>query len=320
MPSSEPMRILITGASGFVGQHLIAAFKALPSPPEIVAGAFGSHANLPVNIRTVTLDVTDAAQVLAVIQAERPTHLVHLAGIAAVGQAGRAARDTWDINAGGTLNVALAIREAAPGCRLLFCGSAQVYGGAFRTGQPLTENAPLDPVNFYAASKAAADLLVGQMAKEGLRAVRLRPFNHTGPGQGPQFVVPDFAKQIADIERGKQPPRMKVGNLTVRRDFLDVRDVVDAYMKVILRFDELPNGAAFNIASGNAIAVGDVLQSLLAMSAKKIEIVPNPELMRPNDMPVIAGDAQALHRAVDWTPRRSVTETLKAVLDYYRGL
>ena len=320
MPSSERMRILITGANGFVGQHLIAALKALPNSPEIVAGTFGSHASLSENVSTAALDVTDAAHVLAVIKAERPTHLVHLAGIAAVGQASRAARDTWDVNANGTLNVALAIREAAPECRLLFCGSAQVYGGSFRTGQPLTENAPLDPVNFYAASKAAADLLVGQMAKEGLRAVRLRPFNHTGAGQGPQFVVPDFAKQIADIERGKQPPRMKVGNLAVRRDFLDVRDVVEAYVKVITRFDELPNGAVFNIASGNAIAVEDVLKSLLAMSPKKIEIAPDPELMRPNDMPVIAGDSRALRRAVDWAPRRSVTDTLMAVLDYYRGL
>ena len=322
MPSSNRMRILITGADGFVGKYLIEALTALQNPPEIIAGTYGSNTNLSLsaNVRSVGLDVTDSAQTLAVIKAAQPTHLVHLAGIAAVAQASQLVRETWEVNANGTLNVALAIQRTAPECRLLFCSSAQVYGGSFRSGEPLPEDALLDPVNIYASSKAAADLLIGQMAKDGLRAVRLRPFNHTGPGQLPEFVIPAFASQIVAIERGRQEPVIKAGNLSIRRDFLDVLDVVDAYVKVILRFDSLSNGAVFNIASGSAISVGDILRSLLSLSPQEIQVIPDPERMRPNDTLVMAGDSQALRRALGWAPRRTIMQTLTSVLEYYRGI
>ena len=315
-----PMRVLITGASGFVGRHLIAALAALPDAPQIVAGTYGEEVPGLLNARAVPLDVTDAERTLAVIQTEQPTHVMHLAGISVISQADRDVRRTWDVNTQGTLNVALAIKGGAPACRLIFCSSAQVYGGSFRSGKPLAEDAPLDPENFYAASKAAADILIGQMAKAGLRAIRLRPFNHTGPGQPPQLAVASFASQIAAIERGEQKPVMKVGNLSMRREFLDVRDVVDAYVRTIQRFDSLPNASVFNIASGEAIAVDAILKMLLAMSAKEIEVTPDPELLRPNDTPVMVGNAEAARRALQWTPRHRVTDTLKSVLDYYRQL
>ncbi len=315
-----PMRVLITGAGGFVGRHLIAALAALPEAPQIVAGTYGEEASSLLDARAVSLDVTDAERTLAVIQAEQPTHVMHLAGISVISQANRDVRRTWDVNTQGTLNVALAIKGGAPACRLIFCSSAQVYGGSFRSGMPLAEDAPLDPENFYAASKAAADILVGQMAKGGLRAVRLRPFNHTGPGQPPQLAVASFASQIAAIERGEQQPVMKVGNLSMRREFLDVRDVVDAYVLTIQHFDSLPNGAIFNIASGEAIALDALLKMLLAMSVKTIEVAHDPELMRPNDTPVMVGNAEAARRALDWAPQRTLADTLKSVLDYYRQL
>ncbi len=318
MPVPSPTRVLITGAGGFVGRHLIAALAAWPDAPEIVAGTYGEEASSLLNARTVSLDVTDAEQTLGVIQAERPTHVMHLAGITVVSQANRDVRKTWDVNTQGTLNVALAIKECAPACRLLFCSSAQVYGGSFRSGKPLAEDAPLDPENIYASSKAAADLLIGQMAKDGLRAVRLRPFNHTGPGQLPDLAVASFASQIAAIERGEQEPVMKVGNLSMRREFLDVRDVVDAYVKAIQRFDSLPNGSVFNIASGVAIEVDAILKMLLAMSWKTINLAQDPQRIRANDTPVMVGNAEALRHALDWRPRWRVAETLKSVLDYYR--
>jgi len=318
MPFPSRMRVLITGAGGFVGRHLITALAAPQDAPEIVAGTYGEEASSLLGARTVSLDVTDAEQTLAVIEAEQPTHVMHLAGISVVSQANRDVRKTWDVNTQGTLNVALAIKEGAPACRLLFCSSAQVYGGSFRSGKPLAEDAPLDPENIYASSKAAADLLIGQMAKDGLRAVRLRPFNHTGPGQLPDLAAASFASQIAAIERGEQEPVMKVGNLSMRREFLDVRDVVDAYVKAIQRFDSLLNGSVFNIASGDAIEVDAILKILLAMSSRKINLAPDPQRMRPNDTPVMVGNAEALRRALNWRPRRKLADTLKSVLDYYR--
>jgi len=314
------MRVLITGASGFVGRHLIAALASLPDKPDIVACTYGERASGLLDAREISLDVTDAERTLAVIQAEQPTHVMHLAGISVISQANRDLRKTWDVNTQGTLNVVLAIKEAAPTCRLLFCSSAQVYGGSFRSGKPLAEDAPLDPENIYASSKAAADVLVGQMAKDGLRAIRLRPSNHTGPGQSPELVVASFASQIAAIERGEQEPVMKVGNLSMRREFLDVRDVVDAYVRAIQRFDSLLNGAVFNIASGDAIAVDAILEMLLTMSSKEIKIAPDPERMRPNDTPIMVGNAEAARRALEWGPHRRVADTLKSVLDYYRDL
>lgn len=320
MSSNSRMRVLITGAGGFVGRHLTVALAALPDKTDIIACTHSEKAPRLMGGRAVALDVTDAEQTLAVIQAEQPTHVMHLAGISVISQANRDVRKTWDVNTQGTLNIALAIKGGAPACRLLFCSSAQVYGGSFRSGKPLAEDALLDPENVYASSKAAADILVGQMAKEGLRAIRVRPFNHTGPGQSPGLAVASFAAQIAAIERGEHEPVIKVGNLAMRRDFLDVRDVVDAYVRAIQRFDSLSNGAVFNIASGDAIAVDVILEMLLTMSSKEIKVMPDPERMRRNDTPVVVGNAEAARRALEWIPRRRVVDTLKSVLDYYRQL
>ena len=314
------MRILITGANGFVGRHLVAALNALPNAPDIVAATYGEKAPGPAGVQIKSLDVTDAEQTLTVIRAAQPTHLIHLAGIASVSHASHDVRKTWEVNAQGTLNVALSIQEAAPECRLIFCSSAQVYGRSFRSGKPLTEDARLEPLNIYASSKAAADLLIGQLADIGLRAIRLRPFNHIGPGQSLEFVVPSFASQIAAIERKAQEPILKVGNLLMRRDFLDVGDVVDAYVETVRRFDQLPNGAIFNIASGEAIAIEAMLKTLLSMSAREIKVVEDPEKMRPNDMPLMVGNSGAARRALEWKPRRSLTDTLRSVLDYYRQI
>lgn len=315
-----PTRVLITGASGFVGRHLIDALAALPDPPEIVAGTYGEEASSCLNTRSMSLDVADAERTLAVIQAAQPTHVVHLAAIAAISHANVDVRKTWDINVQGTLNVVLAIKEGAPTCRLIFCSSAQVYGGSFRSGKPLAEDALLDPENLYAASKAAADILVGQMAKAGLRAIRLRPFNHTGPGQRREMAIASFASQIAAIERGAQQPVMKVGNLSVQREFLDVRDVVAAYALAIQHFDRLPNGSVFNIASGEAIGIDTILQMLLKMSSKEITVVQDPNLVRPNETPVMTGNGEAARRALEWVPRRTLRDTLTSMLDYYREL
>jgi GDP-4-dehydro-6-deoxy-D-mannose reductase len=317
--SSPRIRILVTGANGFVGRHLTAALAALPDHHEIIAGIYGSEAPEPSrNTRYIQFDVTDPDQVHSVIGAEQPTHLFHLAGIAAPSEAERHIRKTWAVNFGGTLNVALAVAETAKQCRFMFCSSAEVYGDSFRSGQPLSEEAALDPASVYGVSKAAADLMVGQMAKQGLRAIRLRPFNLTGPGQSELFVVPAFASQVDAIERGEQEPVIRVGTLTDRRDFLDVRDVVSAYVQAIMHFDSLPNGCALNIATGSAISIAEILKIILSLSSKKIEIVQDSARIRKSSIPIASGNADAARRLLGWAPRIEIAATLASVLDYYR--
>ena len=156
--------------------------------------------------------------------------MVHLAAIPTIAGAVADPAAAWRVNVMGTLDLARAIHQYAPECTLIFAGSAEAYGATARQGVPLKETDPLQPLNEYAATKAAADLALGALAANGLRVIRFRPFNHTGPGQTDEFVVPAFASQIARIEKGAQPPVMMVGNLDAQRDFLDVRDVVDAYV------------------------------------------------------------------------------------------
>jgi GDP-4-dehydro-6-deoxy-D-mannose reductase len=311
------LRILITGGSGFVGRRLIKALCSRPEQPEIIVGIHRAATFQHHSVRCTQIDVSDAAQVRSVIAAERPTHLFHLAGISHVANAD--IRRTWDVNFGGSLNVAIAVKELAPSCRLLCCTSAEIYGDSFRLGEPIDEDADLDPINAYGASKAASDFLIGQMAKQGLKAIRLRPFNHIGPGQSEAFVVPSFAAQIARIESGHKPPVLRVGRLTMRRDFLDVRDVVDAYVRAILRFDQLPAGCALNIASGKSVAVEDILKILVSLSESEIEVIVDPERLRRHECPVTVGNANRARTLLDWAPRFELFETLRLVLDWHRS-
>jgi GDP-4-dehydro-6-deoxy-D-mannose reductase len=321
VPASR-FRILVTGGDGFVGRYLVQALgAALPAGHEIIVGTLANGGSPGrEDVRRVVLDITDAERVRAVLAEERPTHVFHLAAIAAVQTARLDVRKTWAVNFGGAFNLALAVSEVIPECRVLYCGSAQVYGGNFRAGHAVDESTALDPIDAYGASKAAADLMIGQMAKQGLRAIRLRPFNHTGAGQGEGFVVPDFAAQISAIERGGQEPVIKVGNLKSRRDLLDVHDVVDAYVRAVLRFDEVPPGAAINVASGEAISVGEILNMLLSLSPRRIEVRQDIDRVRSSDIPVILGDASLARRLLGWKPQRAIADTLHTVLAHYRAL
>uniref|UniRef100_E6VN10 NAD-dependent epimerase/dehydratase n=1 Tax=Rhodopseudomonas palustris (strain DX-1) TaxID=652103 RepID=E6VN10_RHOPX len=320
MSSSTPARLLVTGATGFVGQHLVDTLGAhLPESEILLADRQTSSLHAGSRRRFVRLDVSDADEVDRLIRTEQPTHIVHLAAVAAVTAANSDQRLAWAINFGGTQNLALAVSAFAPDCRLLYCSSAEVYGASFKSGRPLDESALLDPVNPYGAAKAAADIMLGQMARSGLRVLRLRPFNHTGPGQTPQFAIPAFASQIARIERGEQEPVISVGDLSSQRDFLDVRDVVDAYLRALLRFDDLPNGAAINIASGVARPLQEALDRLLSLTSSKIEVKVDPQRLRPNDTPVAFGNAARAAEWLDWRPAHDWPDTIASVLEYWRG-
>lgn len=300
-----------------MGRYLVEALCSRPERPEIIVGTRRPRSFRNLGTRSVQLDITDAGQVRTVIAAERPTHLFHLAGMAKVYNPDT--RQTWDVNFGGVLNIAMAVRELAPFCRLLCCTSSEIYGHSFRSGEPIDETAQIDPMNAYGASKAGADMLIGEMTKHGLKAIRLRPFNHIGPGQSETFVVPSFAGQIARIECGRQPPVLRVGNLKIRRDFLDVRDVVDAYVRAFARFDHLPQGCAINIASGTSVAIEDILSIFLSLSNARIKVSVDPERLRSGECAVSIGNASRARALLDWAPRFELADTLKWVLNWHRA-
>ncbi len=304
------MKILVTGASGFVGRHLATTLaRRYPLAVLIQCGDTPGH---------IPLDLTDGTATERLVAEVLPDACIHLAAIAAIGVARAEPDRAWRVNLGGTLALARAIMAHAPHCRLTFASSADCYGASFRAGITLDESHPLAPLNTYAATKAAADLALGAMAAEGLRAVRLRAFNHTGPGQSPDFVVPAFARQVARMAVGLQPPQMQVGDLTPLRDFLDVRDVCAAYAASIDPSIDLPPGLILNIASGRPIRIGDMLHDLMARAGVEADIVADPARLRPTDIPLAAGDATAARRILGWSPVIDWSTTLDDVLADWR--
>ncbi|HEY7577714.1 MAG TPA: GDP-mannose 4,6-dehydratase [Acetobacteraceae bacterium] len=298
-----PRRILITGASGFVGRHLTARLAAACHEATVFTPSF---------------DVRDRELVAATVRHIAPDVCIHLAAVSTVRGAEQDEDQAWRINLHGTLDMARAIRRHAPECLMLFVSSADAYGDSFRAGTPLTETAALAPMSTYAATKAAADLALGSMAEQGLRCVRLRPFNHTGPGQSEQFVVAAFARQVARIAAGLQPPVLEVGNIDARRDFLDVRDVCAAYLACVDKATTLPPGAILNLASGKARRVGDILSDLQALAGITAEVRVDPARKRKRDVPFACGDATLAREGLGWTPAITWERTLRDVFDDWR--
>ncbi len=294
-----PRRILVTGSAGFVGQHLLPALRTACPGAEL---------------HTAPFDVTDGAAAAAAVATAQPDAVVHLAAVAAISQARLDPGLAWNVNLTGTLNVARAIMAHAPACTLVFASSADIYGASFRAGTPLDEGAVPAPLNTYAATKAAADLALGAMAAEGLRVVRVRSFNHTGPGQAPGFVVPAFAEQVARIAAGLQPPVLRVGALDPMRDFLDVRDVCAAYTLCLVHADALAPGTVLNVASGQPRRVGDVLTTLMKAAGVQAEVVTDAGRLRPTDIPIAAGDAALARRLLGWAPAIPWEQTIADVL------
>ena len=262
----------------------------------------------------VGLDVTDANAVAGLVRTAAPDAVVHLAAIAAIPIARREPDLAWRVNLHGTLAVAHAIEKHAPECVLLFVSSADIYGQSFQAGHPLDETALLHPANTYAATKAAADLALGALAAEGVRVLRLRAFNHIGPGQSADFVVAAFARQIARIQSGRQPPVVRVGALEPRRDFLDVRDVCAAYAACLEHAGTMASGEILNVASGQPRRVGDVLDTLLSLAGIRANIETADVLLRPTDIMVAVGDASKARAMLNWQPGIAWETTLNDVL------
>ena len=297
------MRALVTGAGGFVGVHLV---RHLEDRGDDVI-------QLERNIDGI--DITDADALTEAVVAAKPEAVYHLAGAADVGGSWAAPRPTFLANALGTLNVLEASREAGAE-RVLAVTSADVYGRVTQDELPLGEDRPLRPVSPYAASKVAADA-IAQQAWLGykLPVVRVRAFNHLGPGQSDRFVAPSIAARIARNERdgGDEVP---IGNMTPRRDVTDVRDVVRAYRLLVEAGEP---GAVYNVCRGSAVSVEQLAQALLGMAERPMRLVSDPALQRPVDIPVLVGDNGALRRATGWEPTIPLEQTLSDVLADWRA-
>jgi GDP-4-dehydro-6-deoxy-D-mannose reductase len=305
-------RILVTGASGFVGRHLRDALRAAFPEARLLAATRGKA------VRgwdeAVVLDLLDPSSCMTALQAARPDAVVHLAALAEVAASFRDPFLTWRTNLFGTLALANATLAAAPEALFVLASSAEVYGLSFQDGRALAEDAALRPANPYAASKAAADIAVGEMALRGLRAVRVRPFNHTGAGQAEAFVVSAFARQVALIAAGRQEPVMRVGALDRWRDFLDVADVCAGYVAVLRHADRLSPGAVFNLASGVPKHVGSILADLTRLGGVAPRIEQEAARLRPTDVTRTEGDAAAARATLGWAPQVPWETTLATVL------
>lgn len=310
------MKIMVTGAGGFVGSHLGAALRRRLPGADLIGLATTARRSGFGHLKA--LDVNDAAAVAQCVEAEKPDCIVHLAGVAAPKLANEDPNRTWNTHLFGSLNIARALQAHSSETFMVHVSSGLVYGSTAASGKALSEESLLAPTDEYSASKAAADLALGALSGRGLRVVRMRPFNHTGAGQAPDFVIPDWANQIAQIEAGKREPVLRVGNLDAARDFCDVRDVADAYVSVIEKRDEIKSGEVFNLASGTPRRVGDMLDLLLSMSSVAIDLQQDLARIRPADLPSICGNASKAKAVLGWNPKYSLDDTLEDVARYWR--
>jgi len=313
------MRALITGINGFVGGHLAEHLLAA-GDWEVCGLARSSRPVAPELENRVGLfqaDLLDPAATEQAIAWAAPDVIFHLAGQPFVPESFRDPAATLAANTLGALHIFLALIERGSAARVVVVGTNEEYGQIGEADLPVSERCPLRPTSPYGVSKAAQSLLAQQYhLSHGLDVVRVRPFTHIGPRQNERFVSAAFARQIARIERGLQEPVVSVGNLAARRDFSDVRDVVRAYA-LLARHGEA--GAVYNVGSGAAYAISDLLDMLLEASSAGVEVRPNPDLMRPIDIPLVVCDAASLRAATGWAPEIPIRQTMGDILDYWRG-
>jgi GDP-4-dehydro-6-deoxy-D-mannose reductase len=299
-------RVLVTGAGGFVGTHLTRHLQACGD--EVIGVDRHPHGDEP------GVDITQADDVLALVRRVRPAAIYHLAGWADVGGSWKEPVAAFRTNAEGTLNVLGAASEVGVE-RVLAVSSADVYGKVEPSELPLTEDSPLRPASPYAVSKVAADYLGLQAwLGRGLPVLRVRAFNHLGPGQTDKFVAPALASRIARAERDGGDV-LPIGDLSARRDFTDVRDVVRAYRLLLERGEP---GQVYNVCSGVDLAVQDLADQLLAQARIPLRFETDPDLLRPVEIPVLRGSHDRLTAATGWEPEIPISQTLTDLLEDWR--
>jgi GDP-4-dehydro-6-deoxy-D-mannose reductase len=315
------MNVLITGIAGFAGSHL--AELLLEEGAQVHGSVFPVESTRNVepfksSLRLISCDIRDADAVRKLVADARPEEIYHLAAVTFIPDSIDDPRLTFDTNLFGTMNLLEAAKKAADSPRILFVGSADVYGPIKKEELPADERTPLRPANPYSVSKVSADMLAYQYsASYGMPIVRVRPFNHTGPRQSPRFVCSDFARQVVEAERGLRSSEISVGNLKPRRDFTDVRDVVRAYRDVLR--GGAP-GQAYNVCSGASVSVGEILDMLMSISGLNLKITECSDRMRKIEVEEVRGDYSKIEEAVGWRPLIPIVETLGEMIVYWRGI
>ncbi|HEY7412734.1 MAG TPA: GDP-mannose 4,6-dehydratase [Vicinamibacteria bacterium] len=309
------MRVLITGVSGFVGGHAVDFFRARNAEVVGLDSRPGNRARA-LGIEVLRADLMDAPAVSAAVARARPDRILHLAAQSSPRRSLEDPAGTLGTNVLGLLNLLEAVCGQGLAPRVLVVGSAEEYGQVDPARLPLREDAPLRPLTPYAVSKIAQSHLALQYALTGrVAAVRTRTFHHTGPRRGEGFAESSFARQIAEIEAGRRPPVLAVGNLEAVRDFTDVRDVVRAY-GLLLEAGEA--GAVYNVCSGHGLRLGDLLDALLRLARVPVEVRVDPARLRPSDVPAVVGDPGRLRALTGWEPAIPLATTVRDLLDHWR--
>ncbi|MCL6466341.1 MAG: GDP-mannose 4,6-dehydratase [candidate division WOR-3 bacterium] len=314
------MNCLITGITGFAGSHLAEYLLSL--------GNCEVHGTIRWRSRTENIDhlkgkihlhdcdLRDSGSVYRLIADLKPDRIYHLAAQSYVPMSWTAPQETFVTNVIGQLNIFEAVRATGCSCRIQIAGSSEEYGLVMPDETPIKETNPLRPLSPYAVSKVAQDLMGYQYHQSyKMHIIRTRGFNHTGPRRGMVFVTSNFARQIAEIEKGKREPVLYVGNLEAVRDFTDVRDTVRAYYLIL---EKGVPGEVYNVATGKGYKIRQVLEILQGLSTAKFQIKQDPKRLRPSDVELLIGDPTKLKSATGWEPQYSFEQTLKDLLDYWR--
>lgn len=311
------MKALIIGAAGFVGSYLIKHLKSTYDW-ELHVTKLPNEALDEEGVQIHDLDILKPAEVRDLLENVKPDYIFHLAAQSSVALSWKNPALTVDINIKGTLNILDSIREIPEyHPNVLLIGSGEEYGYIHADETPVHEEVTPRPGNIYAATKACQNMLGSIYARAyGMNLIMVRAFNHIGPTQTPIFVAADFCRQVAEIEAGLKPPVLHVGNLSAKRDFTDVRDVVRAYGLLVQNGKA---GETYNIGSGHAISIQELLDMILSLSTVKISVETDPERLRPSDIPIIEADIQKLQSVIQWQPEIELNQTLLETLNYWRG-
>lgn len=276
-----------------------------------------SHEEVSNNcVKIYDLDILDKEAIVSLLFEVRPDYIFHLAAQSSVGLAWKNPCLTIDVNIKGSVNVMDSVRELYYKPRVLLIGSGEEYGHINEGETPINEGNMIRPGNIYAATKVCQNMIGNIYAQAyDMELMMVRAFNHIGPTQAPMFVVADFCKQVAEIEKGIREPIMYVGNLEAQRDFTDVRDVVRAYAMIIEKGDA---GETYNVGSGHAVSIREILELIISLSGQKIKVEIDTNKLRPVDVPIIEADTTKLRNLTGWVPEITLEQTIKETLDYWR--